>query len=217
MEKFEYRLIRIVLVLPFLFALTAGIALADIPNPGTAVVDGHINEWNLSIPGPDFFADMWEAGKPEKPNADINAKDSIGWEPLPYAMAGGHEDVTRLLIERGADIHAKGPNGGGLLDLAVQLGQKDIVRLLLAKGIDVNAKGYLGRTCLHALARVAGNSGTLGLRPAEITDIAELLLAQGADVNARYGYYGTPLRIARATGMQTELVELLVKHGAREW
>jgi len=34
------------------------------PSAGTAVVDGHYEEWNLTA---DFFADMYQAGKTDKP------------------------------------------------------------------------------------------------------------------------------------------------------
>lgn len=37
--------------------------LPPLPEPGTAVVDGDASEWDLSITGPDFFAEMYQAWK----------------------------------------------------------------------------------------------------------------------------------------------------------
>jgi hypothetical protein len=39
------------------------LATAPYPAPGTATVDGNPNEWDLTR---DFFAKMYEAGKPDK-------------------------------------------------------------------------------------------------------------------------------------------------------
>jgi ankyrin repeat protein len=46
-------------------------------------------------------------------------------------------------------------------------------------------------------------------------DIVELLIAEGANVNARDGAGRTPLWYAKDEG-NTEVVELLLKHGAKE-
>lgn len=65
------------IILVVVIALAAGqYALSLAANPpeptyGSAVVDGDASEWDLTN---DFFADMWEAGDPQKENAVVTAK-----------------------------------------------------------------------------------------------------------------------------------------------
>jgi len=56
-----------VLLLLFVLCLIGIVsATAPTPTPGTAVVDGKYNEWDISPGSPDFFANMFRAGNSEK-------------------------------------------------------------------------------------------------------------------------------------------------------
>jgi ankyrin repeat protein len=122
--------------------------------------------------------------------------------PLHFALYMKDETKARSLIEGGADVNRRTPYGTTPLNRAVVVGFKDIVELLIAKGADVNAKDNWNWTPLHS--SVYGHK-----------DIVELLIAKGANVNARNGSGRTPLWYAKDEG-NTEIVELLRKHGAKE-
>jgi len=122
--------------------------------------------------------------------------------PLHFALYMKDEARARSLIEGGADVSRRTPNGTTPLDRAVIAGLKDIAELLIAKGADVNAKGPWNWTPLHSA--VHGSK-----------DIVELLITEGANVNARDGGNRTPLWYAKNEG-NTEIAELLSKHGAKE-
>ncbi len=122
--------------------------------------------------------------------------------PLHFALYMKDETKARSLIEGGADVNRRTSNGTTPLSRAVDVGFKDIVELLIAKGADVNAKDTWNWTALHSA--VYGHK-----------DIVELLITEGANVNARDGADRTPLFYAKDEG-NTEIVELLRKHGAKE-
>ncbi|KAH7113172.1 ankyrin repeat-containing domain protein [Dactylonectria estremocensis] len=49
---------------------------------------------------------------------NIDAKDAYGRTPLSLAAGKGHEDIVRLLLDRGASIEAADPSGRTALSLA---------------------------------------------------------------------------------------------------
>lgn len=91
-----------------------------------------------------------------------------GWTPLGYAASEGHQDIARLLLDRGADVNAASDNGTTPLMMAARAGKVEMVKLLLARGADANRKSESRGTAL-GYALDAGH-----------TEIAELLIAHGA-------------------------------------
>ena len=125
-------------------------------------------------------------------NVDANEK---GVTALLCAAKAGQTAVAKLLIANGADV-----NAGEWTPLQEAASHsKEMVELLLAKGADVNTGKW---TPLHNA--VSGHY-----------EIVELLIAKGANVNARDGFGRTPLFYAQNQG-RTKIVELLLKHGAKE-
>lgn len=55
--------------------------------------------------------------------------------PLMWAVAGGHFEISQILIEKGADIHAKDKFGRTALVYAVRNGHARIAAMLLDYGI----------------------------------------------------------------------------------
>lgn len=87
--------------------------------------------------------------------------------PLHAAVAGGHSEEARLLVDRGAEINARQAGGFTPLHGAAAQGNVELVSLLLARGADVNARADDGMTPM-ALAVQKSR-----------TEVARLLREQG--------------------------------------
>jgi len=68
----------------------------------------------------------------------LDAKDANGWTPLHEGARGGHEDVVKLLVEKGADVNSRTREGTGETPLytSIQANGEDhpISRLLASLG-----------------------------------------------------------------------------------
>jgi len=69
-------------------------------------------------------------------DADVNAKDRMGWTPLHGAAINGHKEIAELLIAKGEDVNAKDDHGETPLDLA----DGEIADLLRKHGGKTGAK-----------------------------------------------------------------------------
>ena len=76
--------------------------------------------------------------------------------PLHSAVAGGHLEIARALLEHEAQVNAAQAGGFTPLHGAAQNGQVEMVRLLLDYGADVNLRNKDGKTPLD-LARAPGS------------------------------------------------------------
>ena len=77
--------------------------------------------------------------------------------PLHSAVAGGHLEIARALLEHEAQVNAAQAGGFTPLHGAAQNGQVEMVRLLLDFGADVNLHNKDGKTPLD-LARAHGHA-----------------------------------------------------------
>ncbi|MCA1648709.1 MAG: ankyrin repeat domain-containing protein [Acidobacteria bacterium] len=86
--------------------------------------------------------------------ADIQAvaDNSIHNTPLHAAVAGGHVDVSLLLIERGADVNAVDAGGYTPLHIAAEAGYAPVVQALLARDADPHAVDAEDKTPLSRAA-----------------------------------------------------------------
>jgi hypothetical protein len=89
---------------------------------------------------------------------------------LSFAAGGGHDDIVRLLLEKGAEIEVKdGKYSYALLSWAARNGHEAVVKLLLEKGAEIEAEDdESGKTSLQW---AAGNGHEA---------IVKLLLDKGA-------------------------------------
>ena len=71
-------------------------------------------------------------------DADVNAKDRMGWTPLCEAAINGHKEIAELLIANGADVNAKVVSGAAQgktpLDAANETNHPKITDLLRKHG-----------------------------------------------------------------------------------
>lgn len=78
----------------------------------------------------------------------------FGYTALWFAVAQGHMDVVRYLLERGAHIHVTDAlSGQGLLHLAAQKGDTLMAGLLIAAGINTLSEDRRGQTARDYAAR----------------------------------------------------------------
>ncbi|KAH2585565.1 hypothetical protein KXW93_008640, partial [Aspergillus fumigatus] len=65
--------------------------------------------------------------------ADVNVCDKEGWTPLSRASIRGHEEVAKLLIDKGADVNAGDSDGWTPLSRTLLRGHEEVAKLLIAK------------------------------------------------------------------------------------
>lgn len=150
--------------------------------------------------------------------ADSEAVAKNRLTALHYAVAGGHLEAARVLINQGADRQAKNSEGKTACDLAQGKGalaelfwkSSDQTRLhraviegrtaRVAQLVDIQSVLDKDSKCMTALHHAAelGN-----------TEVVKILLAKGAAPNAKTKYWMTPLHFA-AIGGHAEVMELLL-------
>lgn len=64
---------------------------------------------------------------------DVNARDSIGWTPLFYAVASSDVEMIKELLRRGASTHIKDNAGWTPVSHARLDGNRDVCILLASK------------------------------------------------------------------------------------
>ena len=124
---------------------------------------------------------------------------SRGMTPLDAAVAHGHLEVVKALLDAGASVAAR-PNCTPSLHLAVWNGNLEIATLLLDHGAAVDQPAGLNMTPLH----LAAWKGSLPL--------VTLLLARGANVHAVDMLSWTPLHYTAWAG-HSELVDFFTQKG----
>jgi ankyrin repeat protein len=64
----------------------------------------------------------------------VNAKDSWGYAPLPFAAENGQLEMVQLLLDQGAEVNAQGGEHGNALYAASAGGHEQVVKVLLDAG-----------------------------------------------------------------------------------
>ncbi|KAK1840600.1 Ankyrin repeat domain-containing protein 50-like protein 3 [Colletotrichum chrysophilum] len=134
-------------------------------------------------------------------NDALNSRDNAGRTPLIWGSSEGHDNIVRMLLDKGADVNAQGGRYGNALQAASFKGHDKIVQMLLDKDADVNAQGGDYVNALY----IASEEGH--------DDIVQMLLNKGADVNAHGGEYGNALQAA-SQGGHNNIVQMLLDKGA---
>lgn len=100
-----------------------------------------------------------------------NLISANGEHLLMLACEMAHEDVVRVLLEKGADVHIVNDGGQSPLMIAAVQGDATIAKLLLDHGAVVDVQDATGRTPL-TFAAVSNH-----------TDVMEVLLSDGANIH----------------------------------
>ena len=141
---------------------------------------------------------------------DVNVTNYAETTALMTASASGVPRSIALLLEHGANIDARNKTGSTSLEKAIVLKRFENAKTLIEAGANVNTKDKNGATPLLKLCHIFKVLDNLE----GAIEVCKLLLKHGAHVNAiRTDFNTTPLMIAAAWGT-SELVELLLEHGA---
>ncbi|GIJ83048.1 ankyrin repeat domain-containing protein 44 [Aspergillus pseudoviridinutans] len=149
--------------------------------------------------------------------------------PLHCAVAGGHDDIVRLLLDRGADLHMEGLGSPyTALETAADRGNAELIELLMNAGAHASQRA-LNLAVLSAhieAAKILLDAGvnaslpdTLGLLPLNRAaslgheTMIRLLLEAGADVHSVDATGESALHLA-ASGGHDSVVQLLINTGA---
>jgi ankyrin repeat protein len=154
-----------------------------------------------------------------------------GYSPLMFAAGDGHEEMTRLLLEKGANPNHKDHNQDSALFWAAYGGHLGTTKLLLAAKASPNIRDRADATPLFTAARygkvevglalieagcdprVRDHTGSTVLQAAVVSGsepMVALLIEKGAPVNARDDILGeTALHLAAERG-ETGMVARLV-------
>lgn len=159
---------------------------------------------------PQTLSDLIRAGQRDavmaaitSPDIDVNAADPDGSTPLMWATYAVDHEMVRALLKKGAKARVSNRFGDSPLEEAVKVADADMVRMLLDAGADPESPNQDGQTALM----LASSVGSL--------PIAKMLIARGAHVNAVERFRGQTALMWAAAENHPDLVDLLLKHGAR--
>ncbi|KAK1994387.1 hypothetical protein LX36DRAFT_208691 [Colletotrichum falcatum] len=139
--------------------------------------------------------------------------------PLTWAIQAGHQDIVRLLVQKGADVNEEDPQRRTPIARAIIAGDEEVVRMLLEIEADATSGDalYLAlsrgheKTAKMLLERGAGTNSGRAIASASYRgykDIVGMLLEKGADANTVYA-----LASASREGHK-EIVGMLLEGGA---
>ena len=156
--------------------------------------------------------------------------DTGGLTPLLYAARENCMECVDVLLQRGADINLPDPDGVSPLHVAIMNANWDLAKQLIDAGADVNQWDIYGEaplfTAVGNRSRTDGGRASIDpLNESTGLDIVKMLLERGANPNMQVSFRpagvrgatntrgSTPL-IRAANGNDSEVVKLLLEHGA---
>ncbi len=156
--------------------------------------------------------------------ADVNIKDDDGSTPLHGAVVFGRADVAKLLVENGANLQVRNNDGATPAD-ALHLDWRTTAFIGGMVGVEVEENVAVMQSGRNEIAKLFGVKEFDSKSIPSVQDLSGAVftgdlaavkqaLTEGADPNAKDPQSGsTMLSIAALMG-HTEIVELLLEHGA---
>ena len=136
-------------------------------------------------------------------DVDVDASEGDGATALHWAVVRNDADVVDELLRAGADVNAANDYGVTAVSLACVNRNAPMIETLLAQGADPNATTSMGETLMMTC------SGTGS------ADAVAALFDHGAtNVNAAEASYGQTALMRAAAQENSEVVRLLLAHGA---
>ncbi len=144
-----------------------------------------------------------------------------GWILRTAAQYNPHPDTVNFIVEQGVGVNCVNDEGVTPLHLAAQHnGNLEVVQALLELGADVNARTiryaygsplslHTGVTPLHA-ALLGDHCQEVG----HCLSVGARLLSHGANADAHTSGDVTPLHLGATTGVDAEVIRLLLHQGA---
>jgi ankyrin repeat protein len=149
--------------------------------------------------------------------------------PLHWAVAGGHDDIVRQLLDWGADLHMEGLGTSyTALETAADRGNEELIKLLMNVGAHASQRALnLAALSAHTeAAKILLDAGvdaslpdTLGLLPLNRAaslgheTMIRLLLEAGADIHSVDATGESALHLAASEGHDS-VAQLLINAGA---
>ena len=140
-----------------------------------------------------------------KAGINVNDRDPVsGMTALMFAIAKGHDEIIKLLLDNGADVNVDAHGTTALTGAVAAERNIAVIKMLLDKGANVNyiANPESGMTALM-FAAFKGHA-----------DIVKILLDKGADVNATGKDGMTALRMALLSDKSFAVIKMLLDKGA---
>ncbi|KAF2685015.1 ankyrin [Lentithecium fluviatile CBS 122367] len=146
----------------------------------------------------------------DKPNCDINARDSFGNTALLWACRRGDEDSARILLVKGADPEIPNSNYGRTPLMAACVHPSvPIIKMLLENGVDVNVRTRSGLDALIYLVEEDRDPQPVG----KIVEATRLLIERGISLQPHHPNNAWCVARAARNGL-VEAMEVMLDHGA---
>lgn len=166
--------------------------------------------------------------KQKSPHLNLSQNNSIGYDPLSFAIYEQNRKLARLLIEADTDKNFVNQNGLTPLISAIVNDLPDIGEALLAAGADPDKPGSKGQTPLQTAVtlnhldwvKLLSKTNAKKNAPFELAvtlgrvESARVLVQAGADVNHKFWDGNSALLAAIEMG-QVEMVKILLAAHAR--
>jgi ankyrin repeat protein len=135
-------------------------------------------------------------------SASVNDNADLGYSPLAIAVARGHKQVVKLLLDHGAAANTQDEKGNTPLHYVSENNDLDLAKLLLDRGADVSLQNKSGNQPLWT-ATFSAADGDKNKLP-----LVKLFLESGADRDHLNQVGKKPMDIAEKIGVQ-DLIEIL--------
>jgi ankyrin repeat protein len=135
-------------------------------------------------------------------SADVNKVEDLGYSALAIAVARGHKDAAKILLDHGASANTQDEKGNTPLHYVSDNNDLELARLLLDHGADLSLQNKSGNQPLWT-ATFSAADGDKSKLP-----LVKLLLERGADRDHLNQVGKKPLDIAEKIGVK-DLIDIL--------